>query len=162
MISSLYTDKNSTTNKFTEKMSAIVVKIAKGDKSKSVGQINLNLSNFIDGEPESMYEKKIKLPIEKCPDKNAYLEIMMKSTIINVASGSDAMSALSGLDGMSMESGPDSESNFDLQSRAHHRKERAEETAMDIDDIGEIGVGSTADAPNLPKPESSKKFSSYR
>ena len=67
-----------------------------------------------------MYEKKIKLPIEKCPDKNAYLEIMMKTTLINVASGSDAMSAISGLDGMSMDSGPDSEFNFgDMQSRAH-------------------------------------------
>ena len=55
MISSLYRDKTST-NKFTEKMSAIVVKIAKGDKSKSVGQININLSNFIDGESGSMCE----------------------------------------------------------------------------------------------------------
>lgn len=36
MISSLYRDKNQT-NKFTEKMSALVIKIAKGDKSKSVG-----------------------------------------------------------------------------------------------------------------------------
>lgn len=52
------------------------------------------------------------MPIEKCPDKNAYLEIMMKTTLINVSSGSDAMSALSGLDGMSMDSGPDSEFNF--------------------------------------------------
>ena len=52
MISSLYRDKSST-NKFTEKMSALVIKIAKGDKSKSVGQVNLNLSNFIDGESNS-------------------------------------------------------------------------------------------------------------
>ena len=36
MISSLYRDKN-TTNQFSEKMSAVVIKIAKGDKSKSVG-----------------------------------------------------------------------------------------------------------------------------
>ena len=52
------------------------------------------------------------MPIEKCPDKNSYLEIMMKTTLINVASGSDAMSAISGLDGMSMDSGPDTEFNF--------------------------------------------------
>ena len=36
MISSLYRDKNAT-NKFTEKMSAVVIKIAKGEKTKSVG-----------------------------------------------------------------------------------------------------------------------------
>lgn len=36
LISSLYRDKNAT-NKFTEKMSALVIKIAKGEKSKSVG-----------------------------------------------------------------------------------------------------------------------------
>jgi len=37
---------------------------------------------------------------------------MMKTTLINVASGSDAMSAISGIDGMSMDSGPDSEFHF--------------------------------------------------
>ena len=36
MISSLYRDKNAT-NKFSEKMSAVVIKIAKGEKTKSVG-----------------------------------------------------------------------------------------------------------------------------
>lgn len=81
----------------------------------------------------------------------------MKTTLINVASGSDAMSAISGLDGMSMDSGPDSEFNFgDMQSRAHHRKERAEDTAKDIDDIGDIGVGGTTSIENLPKPDSRK------
>ena len=83
----------------------------------------------------------MKLPIEKCPDKGAYLEIMMKTTLINVASGSDAMSALSGLDGMSMDSGPDTEFNFgDMQSRAQ-KKGQQEEAAKDIDEIGDIGIG---------------------
>ena len=139
-------------------MSAIVVKIAKGDKSKSVGQININLSNFIDGESGSMCEQRIKLPIEKCPDKNSYLEIMMKTTLINVSSGSDAMSAISGLDAMSMDSGPDSEFNFgDMQSRAHHKKGQGDDS-KDIDDIGEIGVasGAAADLSNLPKPDARK------
>ena len=36
LISSLYRDK-AATNKFTEKMSSLVVKIAKGEKTKSVG-----------------------------------------------------------------------------------------------------------------------------
>lgn len=96
------------------------------------------------------------MPIEKCPDKNAYLEIMMKTTLINVSSGSDAMSALSGLDGMSMDSGPDSEFNFgEMQSRAH-KKDRPEDNAKDIDDIGDIGVGGTNDKPDIPKPDARK------
>jgi hypothetical protein len=36
-------------------MSAIVIKIAKGEKSKSVGQVNLNLSNFIEGEDGNQF-----------------------------------------------------------------------------------------------------------
>ena len=36
LISSLYRDKNAT-NKFSEKMSSLVIKIAKGEKTKSVG-----------------------------------------------------------------------------------------------------------------------------
>lgn len=92
---------------------------------------------------------------------------MIKTTLINVAGTSDAMSALSGLDGMSMDSGPDSEFHFgDMQSKAH-RKEKHEENAKDIDDIGEIGVGTQMDQkPNIPKPaathDSRKQFSSYR
>lgn len=77
----------------------------------------------------------------------------MKTTLINVAGTSDAMSALSGLDGMSMDSGPDSEFHFgDMQSKAH-RKEKLEEHSKDIDDIGEIGVATAIDKkPNIPKP----------
>ena len=98
------------------------------------------------------------MPIEKCPDKNAYLEIMVKSTIINVASGSDAMSSISGFDGMSMESGPDSEFNFgDMKSQM---KERNEENAKDIDDIGDIGIGDGPKARQSSDPQ--KQSSSYR
>lgn len=89
----------------------------------------------------------------------------MKTTLINVASGSDAMSAISGLDGMSMDSGPDTEFNFgDMQSRAH-KKDRPEDAAKDIDDIGDIGIGG-GQAPGgsglPPAADKRKQFSSYR
>jgi hypothetical protein len=55
------------------------------------------------------------MSIEKCPDKNAYLEFEIKSTLINVTSGSESMSMMSGaqgVDAMSIDSGPRSEFKF--------------------------------------------------
>ena len=46
MISSLYKDRNS--NSFNDQKSVIVIKIAKGEKSKSVGEVNLNLAKYIE------------------------------------------------------------------------------------------------------------------
>ena len=46
LISSVYKDKNA--GNYIEKNSTVVIKIVKGDKTKSVGQVNLNLSKFIE------------------------------------------------------------------------------------------------------------------
>ena len=48
MISSLLKDKLK--NNFSEKASQIVIKVIKDDKSRSCGQINLNLSEYINQE----------------------------------------------------------------------------------------------------------------
>lgn len=68
MISTIFKDKN---KGFSEKTASIVIKITKGDKARSVGLINLNLSNYIENEGN---QKKQKMSIEKCPDAEAYLE----------------------------------------------------------------------------------------
>jgi hypothetical protein len=53
--------------------------------------------------------------LEKCPDKNATIEFEIKSTLVNVTSGSESMSMMSGMIGadmMSTGSGPKSEFKF--------------------------------------------------
>ena len=53
--------------------------------------------------------QRVKMNLEKCPDKNATLEFDVKSTLINVTSGSESMSMMSGAvgaDAMSTGSGP--------------------------------------------------------
>ena len=94
---------------FTEKTSHLVIKIVKSDKSRSVGQVTINLSNYTESQSKTKYS------IEKCPDKNAFIEITVKSKLINAVTGSDTMSMMSGFenfDNMSIDSGPDSEFNF--------------------------------------------------
>jgi hypothetical protein len=86
-----------------------VLKIEKGDKSRSVGLVNLNLASYLEN------EQRLKLPIEKCPDKNATLEFVVRSSFINQTSGSESMSMMSGVCGadvMSIDSGPESEFRF--------------------------------------------------
>ena len=56
----------------------MVIKIQKGEKSRSVGLVNINLASYL-----SEGVQRIKLPIEKCPDKDASLEFDIKSTLIN-------------------------------------------------------------------------------
>ena len=46
--------------------SQLVIKITKGDKQRSVGLVNLNLSHYIDKDAAIQT-----LSIEKCPDTNA-------------------------------------------------------------------------------------------
>ena len=77
----------------------------------SCGQVTVNLANFIK-EPnyKSMHGQKIKMPIEKCPDKTSYLEFEITSVLI--AAISDTMSTMSGLDNMSCGSGLESEFEF--------------------------------------------------
>lgn len=105
------------------------------------------------------------MPIDKCPDKDAYLEISVKSTFINQASGSDTMSMMSGMDNMSCDSGPDTEFNFgDMNSRMSRvKKADHQQVEQDIDDLEKIGVGDERPITNTPKLEEKRKqFSSYR
>lgn len=79
MISTVVRDKNNG-GKFTEKTASIVIKIQKGDKSRSVGMINVNLADFIDEEMSKIQ----KMPIDKCPDKYAFLEFKITCQLISV------------------------------------------------------------------------------
>ena len=64
----------------------------------------------------------MKLPIEKCSDKQAYLELSMTADILE-ADTSDTASNLSGLDGMSVGSDPESEFDFaEFHGRAGIKK----------------------------------------
>ena len=84
-----------------------MIKILKGDKSRSVGMVNLNLGTYL---AQEKYEG-VSCKIEKCPDKEATLVFSVFNTLINVTSGSETMSMMSGLCGpevMSIDSGPDS------------------------------------------------------
>lgn len=88
-----------------------MIKIVKGEKSRSVGMVQLNLGNYIE---KGRYEG-VKLMIEKCPDKDAFMILNISNTLINVTSGSETMSMMSGAlpaDAMSMDSGPESEFKF--------------------------------------------------
>ena len=83
----------------------------------------------------------------------------MKSTLINVASGSDTMSMVSGLDALSMDSGPDTEFNFgDMQSKAAGKKKKPDQATEDIENVDLGGSGLVS----MPKPEQRKNFNSYR
>ena len=55
------------------------------------------------------------MSLEKCPDKNASIEFEIKSTLINITSGTESMSMMSGMVGadmMSNGSGPKTEFQF--------------------------------------------------
>lgn len=70
----------------------------------------------------------MKLPVEKCPDKEATLEFDIKSTLINQTSGSETMSMMSGVCGadvMSIDSGPESEFRFQDIDKQEESKEQA-------------------------------------
>ena len=110
MISSIQRSK---TGVFTDKSSNIVIKITKGDKSRSVGMVNLNLADFIDND-----KGKVKMTLEKCPDKDSYIEFSVLSKLINVNAGSDTMSMMSGFDNLDLDSNIDSQQDFgDMESQ---------------------------------------------
>lgn len=104
-------DKSQNTDKasFIKKNASIVLKISKGDKSRSVGIINLNLADYIDN-AES--QKVQKLKILKCPDKDAYLECSFKSTLLNLDAAETNELMFRNRDDLSLDSGPGSDVNF--------------------------------------------------
>ena len=55
-----------------------MIKITKGEKARSVGMVNINLASYLE-----QGVQRLKLPIEKCPDKEATLEFDITSTLIN-------------------------------------------------------------------------------
>ena len=85
--------------------------------------MNINLASYL---TDSI--QRLKLPIEKCPDKEATLEFDIKSTLINQTSGSETMSMMSGVQGadvMSIDSGPESEFRFQDIDKAEEKKDQA-------------------------------------
>jgi len=51
------------------------VQIKKGDQTKSVGIVKLNLIDFIDhSNGATKNSSRQQVPLEKCPDKNAFVE----------------------------------------------------------------------------------------
>ena len=53
-----------------------------------------------------------KLPLDKCPDKTAYIEFVLKTTLVSAnATGQETLSQMS--DVLSNDSGPESEFEFE-------------------------------------------------
>ena len=74
--------------------------------------VNLNLADFIDND-----KGKVKMTLEKCPDKDSYIEFSIQSKLINVNAGSDTMSMMSGFDNLDLDSNIDSQQDFgDMES----------------------------------------------
>ena len=85
MISGLYKDPKKGT--FTEKSSQLVVKVLRGEKSKSCGMVCLNLASYINEQVTAVagqgqagsFKEMLSVPIDKCPDKNALLHFTISS-----------------------------------------------------------------------------------
>jgi hypothetical protein len=82
-----------------------------------VGLITINLAEYAD--PDSP-AKMVRVGIEKCPDKDAYLEFKIQSSIVQNLGISDTMSTMSGLDDICVDSGPETEYDFkdDIEDKA--------------------------------------------
>ena len=80
---------------------------------KSIGIVKVNLVEFADAaNGPSKNGQRQKLPLEKCPDKNANVEFTIRSVLVSSdATGTETISLASGA--MSVDSGP--ESCFDFQ-----------------------------------------------
>jgi hypothetical protein len=83
----------------------VVIGLTKGDKSKNVGIVRINLADFMIDSSEKT------LQLDKCPDKDAALTFSFKATLISENASSDALSMMS--DVMSIDSGPESDYDFD-------------------------------------------------
>jgi len=93
------------------------VQIKKGEQTKSVGIAKLNLIDFIDHSNAATKNcNRQQVSLEKCPDKNAYVEFTIRSILVTAnASGSETISMAS--EAMSVDSGPESEFDFgDMES----------------------------------------------
>ena len=88
-----------------ERFAHIIVALKKEDKEKNVGVVKLNLLEFLDG------SSKRKVPLEKCPDKQACVEFSMKTTLINNMGTSSETQSMMSCD-VSVDSGPESEYDF--------------------------------------------------
>lgn len=82
MIVNVYKDK--TTQKLKAIPSQLVVKILKGDKSRSCGLVELDLAQFVHAsagtnDASNHFQKTLKSPLEKCPDKDAQFHFTVSS-----------------------------------------------------------------------------------
>ena len=108
MISTIFRDQN----KVSEKISDLVVKISKEDKTRSVGQVKLNLGKYVDVTEES---EVIRMKLEKCPDPDGYIEFTVCSTLISTGgTASETMSMMSGIDMMSEMDSTTNNQNFNM------------------------------------------------
>ena len=136
MISGILKDPKKGT--FIEKSSQLVVKVLRGEKSKSCGMVSLNLANFINEELNGQtaqgkagsFKEMLSMPIEKCPDPNGLLNFTISSQLISITSGSETMSMMSGMCGaadvMSIDSGPESEFKFqDLDENGNDQRSKS-------------------------------------
>ena len=88
----------------------MIVQITMGEKTKSVGVINLNLIDFIDqANAPTKNGSRQSMLLEKCLDKRATVEFTVRSVLIS-ANYTGAETISMGSDGI--DSGPESEIDF--------------------------------------------------
>lgn len=71
--------------------------------------ISVNLADYINDE----IGKIQKIPIDKCPDKNATLEFRLKGMLISEIQASENMSTMSGFNDLDVDSDPETEFRFE-------------------------------------------------
>ena len=101
----------------------LIVQITKGDKSKSVGVVKLNLADFIEAkEKGGLNGVKRKEGLEKCPDKQSKVCFTLSAVPDNTNLNSDQLSCMIS-EINSDDGGPESEFNFgDFEVKAGAKK----------------------------------------
>jgi hypothetical protein len=113
MLGTIY--KNKAQGNFVERNANLIVQICDEKKTKPVGIVKINLGTFIEeqSQPGGTEGCKVqKMMLEKCPDKNAFIEFSLQTTLVSAnATGQDNLSQMSEAQSM-YDSGPESEFDF--------------------------------------------------
>jgi hypothetical protein len=73
----------------------LVIQINKGEKTKSVGIVKINLAEYIEDEIKGGLNKvRQKLNFEKCPDKAANIQFTIFTSLISSAVSGDGISCM--------------------------------------------------------------------
>ncbi len=122
MLGTIY--KNKAQGNFVERNANLIVQICDEKKTKPVGIVKINLGTFIEeqSQPGGTEGSKVqKMMLEKCPDKNAFIEFSLQTTLVSAnATGQDNLSQMSEAQSM-YDSGPESE--FDFQDFLEEEKD---------------------------------------